>query len=69
MKQKKLALAIISALSVMAQANAQSTSNNKEIELPRIDVVGNSLEDIKKNTRGGLDSDQRRNTVKTTYLN
>jgi Fe(3+) dicitrate transport protein len=48
MKQKKLALAIISALSVMAQANAQSTSNNKEIELPRIDVVGNSLEDIKK---------------------
>lgn len=48
MKQKKLVLAVISALSVTTQANAQSTAGNKEIELPRIDVVGNSLEDIKK---------------------
>jgi len=32
----------------MAHAKAQSMSNSKEIELPRIDVVGNSLEDIKK---------------------
>ena len=48
MKQKKLVVAVISALSVMAHAHAQSTSNSKEIELPRIDVVGNSLEDIKK---------------------
>ena len=48
MKQKKLVLAVISALSVTTQANAQGTAGNKEIELPRIDVVGNSLEDIKK---------------------
>lgn len=48
MKKKKLVLALISAVSVTTQANAQSTAGNKEIELPRIDVVGNSLEDIKK---------------------
>ena len=48
MKQNKLVLAVISTLSVMTHANAQSTMGNKDIELPRIDVVGNSLEDIKK---------------------
>ncbi|MEY2706623.1 MAG: hypothetical protein RI905_374, partial [Pseudomonadota bacterium] len=38
MKQKKIVLAVISALSVMATATAQT--NSRDIELPRIDVVG-----------------------------
>lgn len=47
MKQKKLAIAVISALSVMATATAQ-TNPNKEIELPRIDVIGGTSDDVKK---------------------
>ena len=47
MKQKKLAIAVISALSVMATATAQ-TNSNKEIELPRIDVIGGTSDDVKK---------------------
>lgn len=46
MKQKKIVLAVISALSVMATATAQT--NSRDIELPRIDVVGSSYDDIKK---------------------
>jgi Fe(3+) dicitrate transport protein len=49
MKRKTIVAAIIGAMSAMQLAQAQQHSNNsQDINLPRIDVVGKSSEDIQK---------------------